>query len=111
MVEGRGSAVAIFTRPASWIETADPAPRILIVWNAGSDRDRANAYIAVIDVPAFLSAFVVAAAGEDGHGTIKARADLRVESTYRLGLQMGRPPSIQTLNGESDRLGTPEPLV
>jgi hypothetical protein len=48
--------------------------------DAGADRDRPGEHIAVMDMPAFVAGFRIAAAGEGGHGAIKARSDQRVES-------------------------------
>ena len=36
-------------------------------WNAGADRDRADVNVTVIDVPAFVGGFQIAAAGKLGH--------------------------------------------
>jgi hypothetical protein len=54
------------------IEAAVPSPLIFVDRDARTDRDRPDAGVAVIDVPAIL---IVggAAAGEFGHGPIKAR--------------------------------------
>ena len=39
---------------------------------AGADRDRADADVAKVDLPAFVAGFEIAAAGKDGHGIIEA---------------------------------------
>jgi hypothetical protein len=41
--------------------------------DAGADRDRADAHVTVVSVPAFLAGIGRAAAGEYGHATIKAQ--------------------------------------
>src|SRR6266581_28220 len=68
----RGSrSVGAIAWMATWIETAVPFPRILIMRVAGADRDRAGVHIAVVDVPAFLAGFSQSAAGELGHAALK----------------------------------------
>jgi hypothetical protein len=67
LVEGGGRAVKIFAWRRARVEAADPAPRVLMMRDAGADSDRADADVSVIDVPAVL-AFGIAAAGELGHG-------------------------------------------
>jgi hypothetical protein len=52
------------------IKAAGPAPRIFVMWNPGSERNRADVNIAVIDVPAVV-AFGIATAGEGGHALLK----------------------------------------
>jgi hypothetical protein len=59
------------------IEAARPSPRIFIMRNAGSDRDRADLLVAVIDVPAFLAGVGRSAAGEGGHAPLKRGQSLR----------------------------------
>jgi hypothetical protein len=44
------------------------SPRIFLDWNADPLGDRADAHIAVIDLPAFVMGFEISAAGERGHG-------------------------------------------
>ena len=56
------------------IEAAAPAPRGLVVRDAGPDGDEADMDVAVIDQPALFASVVVAAAGECGHPAIKAQA-------------------------------------
>ncbi len=41
--------------------------------HAGAERDRADAHVTVIDVPAFIRGIERAAAGEGGHVGIKAQ--------------------------------------
>src|SRR6266436_6884509 len=57
---------------AAGIEAASPGPWILARWHAGADRDRAHAHVTIVDVPAFVGGIGIAAAGELGHGAIKA---------------------------------------
>ncbi len=71
LVEGGCSAVRTFPRVAARIKTAIPAPGIFARWHAGSDRDRADAHVTVIDVPAFVGSIERAAAGELGHALSK----------------------------------------
>jgi hypothetical protein len=52
---------------AAWIEAASPAPRVLAKRNADALGDRADADVAIIDVPAFVLGFLISAAGEGGH--------------------------------------------
>ena len=54
------------------VETAMPSPSLKILGNTGSLPDPTDTDIAVIDVPAFLSAVLLAAAGEGVHGRIIA---------------------------------------
>src|SRR5216683_651372 len=67
LIEGSGRAVLLLARLRSRIETASPLPRVLIVWAAVADRDRARVHITVVDVPAFLMGISRSAAGEFGH--------------------------------------------
>jgi hypothetical protein len=53
------------------IEAARPAPRIFMGRNAGPDRDRADAHVTILDVPAFFGGLERAAAGELGHALSK----------------------------------------
>jgi hypothetical protein len=73
LVEGRRRATGAFAWAAARIEAAAPFPRRRVPWIAGAHLDRADLNVAVIDQPAFLLGFVIAAAGEGGHGSIKAR--------------------------------------
>ena len=71
-VEGRGRRRLGYSRGCDpRIEAARPAPRVLVRWNADPLRDRADADVAVIDVPAFILGFGIAAAGEGGHALLK----------------------------------------
>ena len=56
---------------AARIEPTSPAPRVLARRNADTLGDRAGADIAIIDVPAFVGGFEIAAAGERGHALLK----------------------------------------
>jgi hypothetical protein len=71
LVEGRGGAGQELARVRSRIEAAVPAPRVLVVRDAGSDRDGADMDVAVIDQPALFASVVVAAAGEGGIASLK----------------------------------------
>ncbi len=42
-----------------------------VAWIARSDRDRADAHVTVIDMPAFVAGVGRAAAGEVGHALLK----------------------------------------
>jgi hypothetical protein len=68
LVAGGCSAVRTFPRVAAKIKTAIPAPRIFARRHAGADRDRADAHVTVIDVPAFFEGIERAAAAELRHG-------------------------------------------
>jgi len=50
-------------------EAAGPAPLICVGGDTGSLTDRADADVAEEDLPAFVEGFLIAAAGEGGHGT------------------------------------------
>ena len=63
---GRGT-VGTFSRVTAGIEPASPTPRIFVRRNAGADRDRADAHVTIVDVPAFVGSIERAAAGEGGH--------------------------------------------
>jgi hypothetical protein len=77
LVERRGGAVGAFAGMTAGIEAARPTLRILVPGNAGADRDRADMHIAVIDVPAFLVDFGIAAAREFGHALLKRAATFK----------------------------------
>jgi hypothetical protein len=66
-IEGDGRSVGILARFATRVETANPSPRVFMVRNADADRYRADVYVSVIGVPAFLSVIFRSAAGEGGH--------------------------------------------
>ncbi len=68
LVEGLRGAVCIFTRVAARIKPAGPAPWLLMMWNTGAKRDRADANVTIEDVPTLVGSFQIAAAGEAGHG-------------------------------------------
>ena len=53
------------------MKAAAPFPRIGVMRVAGADRERASMHVAVIDVPAFVSSFRIAASGEFGHALLK----------------------------------------
>jgi hypothetical protein len=76
-----------FPGMAAWIEPAIPAPRVLVVRAAGADCDHPHVHVPVIDVPALLEDIGIAAAGEGGHGPIKAQARSAGKSSYGLGFQ------------------------
>jgi hypothetical protein len=60
-------------RLRSQLKSAPPAPWGLVVRDAGSDRDRADIDVTVIDQPAFFASVVVTAAGKGGgHAAIEA---------------------------------------
>jgi hypothetical protein len=61
----------VFARVRSWIETAIPLPWIFIIRIAAADRDRADAHVTIVDVPAFLAGVSRSAAGEFGHAPLK----------------------------------------
>lgn len=61
MVEGRRGTVGMLSRMAARVEAASPAPRVLSRRNADPLSDRADADIDVIDVPAFVRGFEIAA--------------------------------------------------
>jgi hypothetical protein len=67
---GRGQCrtVGLLSRMAARLEAAGPAPRVFSNGNANPLADRADTDVAVIDVPAFVRGFEIAAAGEGGHG-------------------------------------------
>ena len=54
-------------RMTARIEAASPAPRVLARRNADPLGDRADADVAVIDVPGFVLNVDILAAGESGH--------------------------------------------
>jgi hypothetical protein len=59
-------------RMRTWIKAASPRPRILVVWAAAADRDRASVHVTVVDVPAFLGSISRSAAGKFERAPIKA---------------------------------------
>src|SRR5216683_7089242 len=67
LVKGGGGAILMFARMRAWIKAASPLPRILVVWAAAADRDRAGEHVAVVDVPTLLGGISRAAAGKFGH--------------------------------------------
>src|SRR6478672_4343386 len=67
LVEGLSGTVGTFSRVTAGIEPAIPTPRIFVRRNAGADRDRADAHVTIVDVPAFVGSIERAAAGEGGH--------------------------------------------
>jgi hypothetical protein len=54
--------------------------------HTGADRDRTDAHVAVVDVPTFVTGFKIAAAGEIGHGGIKAPCPAAGNRSLGLGL-------------------------
>src|SRR6266851_1234375 len=71
LVKGGGGAILMFARMRAWIKAASPLPRILVVWAAAADRDRASLHIPIVDVPAFLGGVSRSAASEFGHAPSK----------------------------------------
>jgi hypothetical protein len=71
----------MFARLRSRIEAAAPAPRRLVMRYTGSNRDRADLDVAVIDKPAFFASVVVAAAGENRHALLKRGPALMIKLT------------------------------
>jgi hypothetical protein len=67
LVERRRGAALMFAGMGSRIKPAAPAPRIGVGWIARAERDRADAHIAVVDLPGLLRGVRVAAASEGGH--------------------------------------------
>jgi hypothetical protein len=59
-----------FAWSAAGVEAAAPFPLIGAEGIAGSDRNRADIHVAVIDAPAFLREVMNAAAGEGEHAPI-----------------------------------------
>jgi hypothetical protein len=57
---------------ATGIEAASPGSWIFARRHAGADCDRADPHVAIKDVPAFIGGIEGTAAGEFGHGAIKA---------------------------------------
>jgi hypothetical protein len=70
LIKGRGGSIGANPAVRRRIETAVPTPLININRNTGTSGDRADAGIAMIDVPTVL-AFRIAAAGESGHAVLK----------------------------------------
>jgi hypothetical protein len=73
----------MFARVRSWIETAMPLPRIFIMRVAAADRDRADAHVTIVDVPAFLRGSGRSAAGEFGHAALKRGLTKRERTRFR----------------------------
>jgi hypothetical protein len=67
LVEGCSYPIRAFPRMTAGIETARPAPRIFVMRNSDALGDRAGLHVTIVDVPAFLAGFQIAAAGEFGH--------------------------------------------
>src|SRR6266702_2429665 len=67
LVEGLRGAVCAFSRMAARIEATSPAPRVFVMRNSSAERDRVDAHVAVIDVPAFVGSVGREPAGEGGH--------------------------------------------
>jgi hypothetical protein len=66
-----GHAARALAWSTARIEAAAPFPGVLIMRVAGADCDRADVHVTVVDVPAFLEDFRIAAAGERGHAPLK----------------------------------------
>ena len=62
-------------RMTARIEATRPAPRVFPRRDADTLGDRADADVAAIDVPTLVLGVEIAAAGEGGHLSIKARPD------------------------------------
>jgi hypothetical protein len=105
-LERLGGSVLVFARVGSRVEAALPSPGILIVRDAAAERDGADVHIAVIDVPAFLSGFVVAAAGESGHALLKRgrclqATTLGINRRISNGDQVNRVAALALKRGKS----------
>ncbi len=74
--------VHAFPRVTAGTEAAGRSPPIFVMRNAGADRDRADADITVVDVPA-VRAFGVAAAGEGRYADIKVSRAIGRHMTAR----------------------------
>ena len=83
LVERIRGAAPVFARMRARIEASIPLPWISIVRVAGADRDRADANVAAIDMPALFGGIEGSAAGEDGHSAIGARSGRAGNSTLR----------------------------
>jgi hypothetical protein len=70
LVEGRGGIALMFARMRTRIEAAIPFPWVGVKRVADAPRDRPDADIAIVDVPAIWP-FGISAAGEDGHAALK----------------------------------------
>jgi hypothetical protein len=81
---------AVYPTRHEEIEAARPAPRIFFDWNADPVSDRADADIAVIDVPAFVLGFEIAAAGEGEHAPMVPPIAPQGKP-LQVGLGTGRP--------------------
>src|SRR5712664_907758 len=79
LVEGCGGIALMFARMRTRIEAATPFPWVGVVRIADAPRDRPDADIAVVDVPAFLAGIGRPAAGEGGHAALKrGRVDKQI---------------------------------
>jgi hypothetical protein len=76
----------MFSRVTAGVEAASPFPWVCIVRVAVAYRDRSDANIAVIDVPAILP-FRIPAAGEGWHAPSNCRTGGVSKSSYSLGLK------------------------
>ena len=70
MVERFGGARLMLSWMTAGVEPASPLPRIGVVRVAVAYRNRSDAHVTVIDVPAIWR-FGVLASGESGHATLK----------------------------------------
>jgi|SRR5216684_3522281 len=70
LVEGRGGIALMFARMRTRIEAATPFPWVGVKRVADAPRDRPDADIAVVDMPAIWP-FGISAAGERGHAALK----------------------------------------
>jgi hypothetical protein len=104
LIESCGGAVGALPGMRARVEATRPAPRILVMRNAGAERDRAHVHVAIIDVPAVL-AFGIAAAGEGGHTLLKRSAE-RSANYQSLGDWKGEEP--QRLGGVGRDNDAPE---
>jgi hypothetical protein len=105
LIEVYRSAGDVFAGLRPRIEPASPTPLIDINRHTGAFADGADPDVAVVDAPAFLAGFRIAAAGEGGHGSLKrggvgignTRQSLRlIEQEYG---QAGKP-QFKFQNGE-----------
>src|SRR3981081_415160 len=64
------------------IETTRPAPWIFVMRNAGSERDRADVHVAIVDVPAFFAGVSQSAAGAGAHAAM-IPVDLTIVKPWR----------------------------
>ena len=71
LVEGGGGAALVLARMRARIEAAPPFPRNGVVRVAGADRDRADADVAKVDLPAFVAGFEMRRRVRTGMASLK----------------------------------------